>query len=196
MTKKMNGSKTIVSDIEGDNLLYRLSRFHCGCHLNPFTLEEWFYEEPDGYLATLDVSETVVGHNYGGYDLSALGKLFGYRYAGFCFDTLVLSRLINPERKLHSLESWGYQLGFRKGDYKVDFIAGLKAQGKPYFPGQEWDYYCDAMGKYNVQDVRLNACVFLTMLIRLGWYEWFDTTKEECQRLIKAIKAGDITRKN
>ncbi len=115
MEMKWNASKILVSDIEGDNLLYKLTQFHCGVNLNPFTLEESLYvpTQSGEYLSQLTNSEVVIGHNFKGFDLLALKKLFGFKYPGFCFDTLVLSRLLNPERKIHNLESWGHQLKFQ-----------------------------------------------------------------------------------
>jgi hypothetical protein len=170
-----------VSDIEGDNLLYHLSKFHCGVVLNPFLLEERVYvpDQSTQYLEDLDRQPVVVGHNFRGFDLLALAKLFDYRYHGFCFDTLVLSRLLNPERLLHSLEGWGHQLKFFKGDF-----------GKM----NDWSTFSKAMLDYCVQDVRLNAVLFLYFIVRLGWYDWFGTTKAECERVALAIRKGDVRR--
>lgn len=181
LDRKWSVSDVCVSDIEGDNLLYQLTKFHCGVILNPFLLEERVYEPTqfNRYLNKLDTYGVVVGHNFRGFDLPALAKLFGYRYDGFCFDTLVLSRLLNPERLLHSLEGWGYQLKFHKGDF-----------GKM----NDWSTFSKAMLDYCVQDVRLNAVLFLYFITRLGWCEWFGTTKEECDRCAIAIRKGDIKR--
>ena len=186
-------SDVVVSDIEGDNLLYRLKKFHCGVILNPFTLEEKVYvtEDYKEYLKKLDRAKVVVGHNFRGFDLLALLKLFDYRYGGFCFDTLVLSRLLNPERPQHSLESWGYQLKFHKGDYKVAFKAKM---GDKYVEGMEWWEFNQDMLDYCRQDVHLNAVLFLWMIIRLGWYDWFGVTKGDCERCMKAIREGDVKR--
>lgn len=196
MGMKKNASKTIISDIEGNNLLYGISRMHCGVNLNPFTLEEWTYgpTQCSEYLAALTEQEEVIGHNFRGFDLLALHKLFGFTYGGFCFDTLILSRLVNPERFSHSLESWGRQFKFLKGDYKVDFIAKRKAEGVPYRDGDEWSTFSQEMLDYCVQDVRLNAVVFLYFINRLGWYEDYGITKAECLRLDRAIRDGDVKR--
>lgn len=193
MTKTWNPSKVVVSDIEGDNLLYDITRFHCGVHINPFTLEEYIYGPTGGdpYLKDLSEQEVVVGHNFKGFDLLALHKLFGYEYNGFCFDTLVLSRLLDPEKKSHSLESWGKRFKFLKGDYKDAFKARL---GDKYQEGMEWWEFNQDMMDYCVQDVRLNAVIFLWMIHRLGWYSWFGVTKEDCIRLDRAIREGDLKR--
>lgn len=186
----------MVSDIEGDNLLYRLKKFHCGVVLNPFMLEESIYvpDQSKSYLEELDKYGVVVGHNFRGFDLLALAKLFDYRYHGFCFDTLVLSRLLNPERLLHSLEGWGHQLKFHKGEYKSAFKAAVLKRGDKYVEGMEWWEFNQEMLDYCVQDVRLNAVLFLYFISRLGWYEWFGVTKQECDRCVVAIRSGDIKR--
>lgn len=193
MTMRMKPSEVCVSDIEGNNLLYNLTRFHCGVTLNPFTLEERTYgpKEAKGYLDRLDTHQVVVGHNFRGFDLLALSKLFGYQYHGFCFDTLVLSRLLNPEKKLHSLESYGYKFKFLKGDYAKSFKA---AQGQNYVEGMEWWEFSEEMLEYCVQDVRLNAYLFLWMIVKLGWFDWFGATKEDCLSGMEAIKLGKTKR--
>ena len=196
LDRKWNASDVVVSDIEGDNLLYRLKKFHCGVVLNPFTLEESIYvpNQSAEYLKKLDKYGVVVGHNFRGFDLLALAKLFDYRYHGFCFDTLVLSRLLNPERLLHSLEGWGHQLKFHKGEYKAAFKAKVLARGEKYVDGMEWLEFNQDMLDYCIQDVRLNAVLFLYFITRLGWYDWFGVTKEECDRCALAIRKGDIRR--
>lgn len=188
----------MVSDIEGNNLLYAITKMHCGVILNPFTLQEEIYgpTECAKYLRSLDESEEVIGHNFRGFDLLALRKLYGFTYRGFCFDTVVLSRLVNPERFSHSLESYGKQLKFLKGDYKDAFIAKRKADGVPYREGDEWLECSQEMVEYCVQDVRLNAVLFLYFITRLGWYEEYGVTKQECQRLERAIREGDLKRKS
>lgn len=199
LDRKWNASDVVVSDIEGNNLLYRLTAFHCGVVLNPFTLEERIYvpNQSAEYLKDLDRHAMVVGHNFRGFDLLALAKLFAYRYYGFCFDTLVLSRLLNPERLLHSLEGWGHQLRFHKGEYKAAFKAKVLARGDKYVEGMEWLEFNQDMLDYCVQDVRLNAVLFLYFITRLGWNEtMFGVSKETCDRCALAIRNGDIKRLN
>lgn len=191
-----NASDVVVSDIEGDNLLYGITTVHCGVILNPFTLEEYVYEpsQVQEYLAQLSRSSVVVGHNFRGFDLLALAKLHRYRYPGFCFDTLILSRLLDPERLRHSLEGWGKQLKFYKGEYKDAFKEKCKKDGIKYVDGMEWREFSQEMFDYCVQDVRLNAVVFLYMILRLGWWDWFGTTEAACKESMRAIRAGDIRR--
>lgn len=175
----MNPHGTLVSDIEGNNLLYKITTMHCGVHINPFELKEYRYgpDEIQGYLDQLAASCCVVGHNFKGFDLLALRKLFGFEFPGFCFDTLVLSRLLNPERKAHSLEYWGYYLKFHKDAF-----------GKT----ADWSVFTKEMLEYCAQDVRVNAVLFLYFLHRLGWADWFGVDARELKRLAEAIRRGDL----
>lgn len=179
MDKTLNPTMTIVSDIECNSLLYELKVMHCGVNINPFTLKEIRYgpESVGSYLDSVHDSDCVVGHNFMGFDLQALKKLFGFEYKGFCFDTLILSRLLDPERKAHSLEYWGNYLKFHKDSF-----------GKTC----DWSVYSEEMLEYCAQDVRVNAVLFLMFLDRLGWYDWFGVTSKECRRLAAAIKSGDL----
>ena len=84
-------------------------------------------------LELLNKAEAIIGHNIQGFDVPVLKKVLNYEYKGMLFDTLLVSRLIwtnildndfkhkELPAKLygrHSLESWGYRLGLRKGDYQ------------------------------------------------------------------------------
>lgn len=84
-------------------------------------------------LNLLKKATLIVGHSVMGFDLPAIEKVFGYKYKGEVLDTLLCSRLIwsnmtevdyakkNLPPKLigkHSIESWGYRLSLRKGDFQ------------------------------------------------------------------------------
>jgi len=85
----------------------------------------------------------ICGHNIIGYDLPVLEKLTGFRWKGPIQDTLVMSRLANPNREGgHSLDSWGKRLDFSKGDHS------------------EWDNFSWKMVEYCKRDVELTAKVF------------------------------------
>jgi len=90
-------------------------------------------DQLDEGLKLLKKATLLVGHSILSFDLPAIEKHFGYYYKGAVLDTLLCSRLIWTNRtdldwkykelppKLygkHSLESWGYRLGLRKGDFK------------------------------------------------------------------------------
>lgn len=69
-------------------------------------------------LHYLGNADELIGHNIIEFDVPVLGTLFNFRPKGRLTDTLVLSRLFNPDREGgHSLESWGERFGFPKGKF-------------------------------------------------------------------------------
>ena len=100
---------------------------------------------PDTLSDALQGSEKVIGHNLIGYDLPVLESLWGVSVAPErVVDTLVLSRLANPQRdKGHSLRSWGDRLGFPKGDY------------------DDWTQCSQEMVDYCIQDTAVTERVYL-----------------------------------
>ena len=90
-------------------------------------------------------ADTLIGHNIIGYDLPVIKKLMGVDLTKSVkvFDTLVVSRLINPNQEGgHSLEMWGYRLKFHKSE-QPDFLN-----------------YSKEMLKYCIKDVQLNKRVY------------------------------------
>jgi len=106
---------------------------------------------PDTLSDALQGSEKVIGHNLIGYDVPVLKSLWGVSVApDRVLDTLVLSRLANPQRdKGHSLRSWGERLGFPKGDYN------------------DWSQCSQEMEDYCVQDTAVTERVYLELFEEL-----------------------------
>ena len=92
----------------------------------------------------LSNASTLIGHNIIGFDIPIVEKFCNINLSNKeIIDTLVLSRLFNPVRDGgHSLETWGYKLGYPK----IQF--------------EEYDKYSDKMLEYCVRDVELNTKVF------------------------------------
>ena len=107
---------------------------------------------PDTLSDALQGSEKVIGHNLIGYDLPVLESLWGVSVAPErVVDTLVLSRLANPQRdKGHSLRSWGDRLGFPKGDY------------------DDWTQCSQEMVDYCIQDTAVTERVYLELFDELA----------------------------
>ena len=107
---------------------------------------------PDTLSDALQGSEKVIGHNLIGYDLPVLESLWGVSVAPErVVDTLVLSRLANPQRdKGHSLRSWGERLGFPKGDYN------------------DWTQCSQEMVDYCIQDTAVTERVYLEVYDELA----------------------------
>lgn len=140
-----------------------------------------FYEDTLGEAVEyLSMADGLVGHNIITYDLPVLNKLLGFDYKGEVVDTLVLSKVLNPDRQLpkncptsnhnphtgrldkvtpHSLESWGYRVG----------------RGKP--PYYEWDTFDMEMLHRCTEDVEINHLVFNALLEEAADNNW-DTAFE------------------
>lgn len=97
-------------------------------------------------------ADVVVGHNIIGFDGPLLSKLWSITIPLHKVrDTLVMSRLLNPQLEDgHSLRAWGQRLGNSKDDF-TDFDGGLT----------------DEMVKYCLQDVNVTYDLFKKLTIDL-----------------------------
>ena len=91
----------------------------------------------------LAAADRVVMHNGIGFDHPALAK-FGYDFPiKKIYDTLVASRLVDPQREGgHSLRAWGESLGYAKGDH------------------EDWSQYSDEMLEYCKRDCQVTLKVY------------------------------------
>ena len=104
----------------------------------------------DLFNKAITLADEVLGHNIIGYDITACEKLLGTDFSACKItDTLVLSRLANPQRKAHSLGAWGESLGFPKGDYN------------------DWTNFNPDMLAYCKQDVAVNNEMYKAVLKEL-----------------------------
>jgi len=138
----------IVFDIEANGL--RPTKIFCIVAQDVDTKEVFTFDNTQleaGY-SFLKSATKLIGHNIIGYDLPALKDVEGVDLSDKkIVDTLVLSRLFKPTREGgHGLESWGYRLGFNKGDYGESDTA--------------WDAYTPEMLEYCQRDVELNTKVY------------------------------------
>jgi DNA polymerase-1 len=85
-----------------------------------------------------------IAHNGIGFDIPVIEKLWGYKIPlSKTTDTLVLSRLFDPQRKGgHSLKIWGERLG----DFKDEF--------------SDWSAYSEEMKEYCKQDVHVTELLY------------------------------------
>jgi len=134
----------LVFDIETDDLQATL--VHCIVAQDAETGEIFKFPPhklEDGYkfLATAD---RLIGHNIIGFDIPMVKKFGGVDLSNKeLIDTLVLSRLFNPNRDGgHSLGSWGFRLGLSKIEFE-DYLN-----------------YSNEMLDYCVRDVTLNTLVY------------------------------------
>lgn len=155
--------RTLIFDIEADNLLPMTSQVWVVCTNVVETQEERSFRDKDSFVEYIrDTRPTqVVGANILGFDLPALRKVWGVGYSvgrkdSWCgvdtlfVDTFHLSMYLNPDRKPgHSLEDWGTVLGFPKGSHS------------------DWSRYTPEMEAYCRQDVRVTERVYRTLMREL-----------------------------
>lgn len=155
----------MILDIETDGLLDNCTTVHCAVLRREDTglAQQFRPTELGDLLKQIDKCPVLIGHNLQGFDLPVLEKLYGYKYDGFIIDTLVLSRLVWPDLRdsdfglvnkgrlpaqlvgRHSLEAWGYRLGFLKGDFNKT---------------ADWKEYSEEMMEYCTRDTDVTLRLF------------------------------------
>lgn len=154
-------AETLAADIETNGLLMTATRLWQISIVNLETGELTSYNENGGRPFTeafdrMRNAEMVVFHNGLGYDIRVLQKLYPdetFRWDNVV-DTLVLSRLGNPERLGgHSLAAWGETLGFPKPEH------------------EEWDRWSPEMEHRCNIDTKITVKVFDRLKPMLTAYE-------------------------
>ena len=125
----------LIFDIETDGFLSDVTKIHSIVIKDIDTGQMFSYhgDKIGRGLYILSGASLLVGHNILKFDLPVIKKLYPeYKIDGEVFDTLLVSRLIWTNRKeldfrmkelplklagRHSLESWGFRLGLRKGEF-------------------------------------------------------------------------------
>lgn len=146
-----------VADIEANGLLNDATNIWCIVFKDIQTREifKFHHGQPNWEAEAkkfMDDCSTLIMHNGIGYDFPLLKKLWDYDFKGKRVDTLLISRLHNPDRLRprgmtgksgpHSVEAWGYRLG----------------RGKPEH--EDWTQFSDEMLHRCVEDVEIQ---YLTM---------------------------------
>jgi hypothetical protein len=79
-------------------------------------------------------------------------------------DTLLLSRLFNPDRPNgHSLSAWGTLLGFPKTDYR-NLLCELGVLDKNQPKGAEFSFFNDALVPYCERDSEVTSQLYAHLL--------------------------------
>jgi len=105
----------------------------------------------DAFNQYIKQAKEVIGHNIIGYDIPVCERLLGTTFKHCTItDTLVMSRLANPQREAHSLDYWGGLLGNEKGTYS------------------DWSRYTPEMVEYCKQDVNVNESVYERLVHELA----------------------------
>jgi DNA polymerase-1 len=139
--------RVAICDLETDGLLDTVTTIWC---MGIFDVEKQAYtnysDVPESNSPSIDEGlkalqgfDVVVFHNGFNYDIPAIEKLRPGNPIDpkRVQDTMVMSRLLDPERGSHTLESLGESIGFPKGSY------------------DDWTKWTPEMESYLRQDVRL-----------------------------------------
>lgn len=172
-------SRTLIFDIESDNLYYDVTKVHCirAYHVEEKTMLKFDRDTQPLFKGIQELNEgLLVGHNIINYDIPALHKLypkFNWKNRQV-FDTMLMSKLVCADivitdlkllkegilpSKLygsHSLKAWGYRLGFHKGTYATDSEAE-----------DVWAEYSKEMADYCEQDVKVITKLYYHLLKRI-----------------------------
>lgn len=171
----------LVFDIETNGLLPDVSTLHVCCTHDIDTGEEWYSTDPKEITSHLSKATHLIGHNIIDYDLPALEKLTGWKPNDNTriTDTLVLSRLGNPDRPRHpqhikdgykagphSLGAWGYRVGVGKPEH------------------EDWTTYSEDMLHRCREDVRINARILTILEQETSTFGESREIEHEVQRII------------
>ena len=156
----------LVFDIEANGLYWEATKIWCivAKDIDTGEVYQWTTETDTklGPMQWLTDAQELVGHNIINYDLPLLKKLWNWEpnEDTKITDTLVMSRLLNPDRQRpngcsgaygpHSLAAWGVRVG----------------KGKPVH--EEWDKYSEEMLVRCIADVDINTLVYKFLLHEMG----------------------------
>jgi len=135
--------KSLVFDIETDGL--QPTKIYCISALDVDSQEQFNFKPSNiaEGITLLESADKLIGHNIIGFDIPVIRRLYNVNLINKkLVDTLVLSRLFNPTRASHSLESWGYKLEF----HKIEF--------------NDYTKFTEDMLNYCAHDVILNYKVY------------------------------------
>jgi DNA polymerase-1 len=185
-------NRRYIFDIEADHLVVEATQIWLAVAIDADTGEvHTFNRDQLGAFGELLVgANELIGHNIIGYDVPVCERLLGIKITATLTDTLILSRMMYPDRfnknnpiKSHSLSAWGDALGEPKTDFKGEMIAlvherhGMKFtkeegqelslwgkrggfSGPPPFGYVSEGEWLTAMGSYCKQDVVVNDKVY------------------------------------
>src|SRR5690554_5733725 len=110
----------VVFDTEATGLDVERDKVHC---LVAYDLDaKRFYEFTPNDLHKLpkffEKVTLAIAHNGLCYDFPILRNNLGVEYKGKIEDTLIWSRLLNPDRGGHGVEWWGKQFGLHKPEHE------------------------------------------------------------------------------
>ena len=145
-------------DVESDGLLDTATTVHCGVVRDHDGERRSFRpHQIDDMLVYLDTFDVLIGHNCIDFDFPLLRKLKHWEFGGKVVDTLIMSRVQRPNRRLpaklkgkgvgpHSVAAWGLRLGRDKVEH------------------EEWDRFSEEMMHRCEQDVDIQVDIYNELL--------------------------------
>lgn len=152
-------TKVRILDTEANGLLDTVTKCHCGVFksLDGKETDKFEPSQIQEMLRYLDSCDVIIGHNIIGYDFPMLKKVYGYVYKGKVVDTLIMSRLLNPDRILppnaknrragpHSIYAWGVRVGVDKPEH------------------DDWENFSPEMLHRCTEDAEINRLVYYELM--------------------------------
>jgi len=158
--------KIALFDLEANGFLDVATRVHCGVvKTKGAGVKQFRPNEIQALLDHLGTFDVLIAHNGIGYDFPLLKKLYGWEFKGKVVDTLIMSRLLDPNRLLpfhcpnrragpHSIEAWGYRVG----------------RGKPEH--DDWENFSEEMLHRCTEDVEILDLVYDELLKEAKGGNW------------------------
>jgi hypothetical protein len=154
----------LIFDLEGNGLYDQCTKLHCGVTKDILTGEvrRFRFEYPGdiiNFTCHLRDAAWLCAHNGIDYDFPIMKKLWGWepREEQTIVDTLVMSRLLNPDREPvagvkapHSVEAWGKRFG----------------RWKPEI--EDWSTYTPEMLHRCAEDVEIQHMIFERLIMEAG----------------------------
>lgn len=158
--------KHLILDIETDS---KASKIWLVVTTDCDTKEVQCHTDATTLIPLIENAE-LIGHNLIAFDAYHLNRLWKTSiHLSQCSDTLVLGRLLDPQRPAHSLESWGNDLGCPKDDYKRQY-----REKYPDRPANDcWDRPdMELLTTYCVQDVKTTLILWSHLTTQLAKQEF------------------------
>jgi hypothetical protein len=188
--------KYVVFDIEANGL--EPDRVHCIVTkvIGQKEVKQFYGDTLFDAIEELTSADILVGHNILTYDLPVLENVLGWNLdRDRVVDTLVVSKVLSPDRKLpegcptsvknpitglldkmtpHSLATWGYRVG----------------RGKP--PYYNWDEFDLEMLNRCTEDVEINDLVFHALIKEIAKWDWSASICLE-HKIARVIHEQEVT---
>ena len=146
----------LVFDTESDGFVDDATRLWCIAARDFDTHEEWFFgpDDIEEGLQLLQDADVIVAHGLLSHDLPLIYKLYPDFKCPLYEDSLILSRLYNPDRPAHSIEYWGDRFGVPKPEHS------------------DWTQFSEDMQHRCIEDTRINCRVLRTLVSEADGYDW------------------------